>query len=675
VKFLRDTGVVDESGAELWLKQADYVPFYREDNQGNLVHPKVFGGLHTASQFKSVGKSSEDLNIDMVTAIVNNIDAAIAMGMKNVAQQRIIRDQIRLGLAKLIKPGETVGNRNAVNFKVNGKRYTAIIEDPIVYQSLLPVDEISLDGLFGKMLIGPAQLLRGAIVRMPDFMASTMLRDAISTSVLTGAKIIPLVDTARNFFGDMESLKRKGVIGTYDLKVDPDSIRSYYKKESERRKMPFGVNWKNPIMAAWDAAEKMTIRADGATRMAVYNDILARTGNEAEAQYQALNVMNFGRRGRNKVLRLITALSPFINARIQGQYKTWQAGTGQIGAIYETDANGRPVRTTSSQKNIGRFAFRSGILLGLTFLYWSMMHDEEEYINASPEIRDNNYIIPIRKADPDNGDSGLSLKIPIPFDVGVLFKSIPERFLSLMSGQDSYRDFSQSMKRQLYSATSIAPPQAVLPPIEAFVLNKSLYTGRPVVPTHMKNLLPEQQTTFYTNKAIEDAANLMGMSPMKLEHLFDGYFGTLGVYFFQTLDSVYRQGGEKKPGLAWYQYPVVRRFFTTANQPGLQNQLYDLADYMDGITQTMNKLEKDGRYDELATFYAKHGYVYEMRKDVNYIEKQVKKLRDERKIIEQMDIDPESKRVLIEQINNQINAELTTIPMYRREVFGSPRQE
>jgi hypothetical protein len=675
IQYLKDTGSIDEEGAQLWKKQADYIPFYREDEKGELQFPKVFRGMHTSNQFKSVGNSDKALNVDMISAITGNINAAIMMGMKNVAQQRIIRDQIRLGLAKLIKPGETVGNRNAVNFKVNGKRYTAIIEDPIVYQSLLPVDEISLDGLFGKMLIGPAQLLRGAIVRMPDFMASTMLRDAISTSVLTGAKIIPLVDTARNFFGDMESLKRKGVIGTYDLKVDPDSIRSYYKKESERRKMPFGVNWKNPIMAAWDAAEKMTIRADGATRMAVYNDILARTGNEAEAQYQALNVMNFGRRGRNKVLRLITALSPFINARIQGQYKTWQAGTGQIGAIYETDANGRPVRTTSSLKNFGRFAFRSGILLGLTFLYWSMMHDEEEYINASPEIRDNNYIIPIRKADPDNGDSGLSLKIPIPFDVGVLFKSIPERFLSLMSGQDSYRDFSQSMKRQLYSATSIAPPQAVLPPIEAFVLNKSLYTGRPVVPTHMKNLLPEQQTTFYTNKAIEDAANLIGMSPMKLEHLFDGYFGTLGVYFFQTLDSVYRQGGEKKPGLAWYQYPVVKRFFTTANQPGLQNQLYDLADYMDGITQTMNKLEKDGRYDELATFYAKHGYVYEMRKDVNYIEKQVKKLRDERKIIEQMDIDPESKRVLIEQINNQINAELTTIPMYRREVFGSPRQE
>ena len=41
-----------------------------------------------------------------------------------------------------------------------------------------------------------------------------------------------------------------------------------------------------------------TTRADAATRKAVYDDVLARTGSEQEAAFQALESMNFGRRGR-----------------------------------------------------------------------------------------------------------------------------------------------------------------------------------------------------------------------------------------------------------------------------------------------------------------------------------------------------------------------------------------
>jgi hypothetical protein len=44
-------------------------------------------------------------------------------------------------------------------------------------------------------------------------------------------------------------------------------------------------------------------------------------------------------------------------------------------------------------------------------------------------------------------------------------------------------------------------------------------------------------------------------------------------------------------------------------------------------------------------------------------------LRDQRKIIEQMDIDPEAKRQQIEQINMMISATLTSVPMYRKMAY------
>lgn len=669
VKYLKDTGVIDDAGAQLWMKQSDYIPFYREDKNGNLIHPKVFGGLHTAGQFKAVGKSSEDLNVDMVTAIVNNIDTAIAMGMKNVAQQRIIRDQINLGLASVLKQGETVGNRNSVSFKIAGKRYTAIIEDPLIYESMLPANEIPMDGLFGTMFRFPANLLRELIIRDPGYMVANMFRDTLSSYVITGAEVVPLWGTAKGFAGDIEKLRKLGVIGGYDLRMDKNGVRDFYDKEAKKMGMVAGVNWLNPVMAAWDVLGRISERSEAATRLAVYEDILKRTGNEVEAQYQALSVMNYGRRGNNPLLRMITALVPFLNARIQGLDKLYQATTGRVGAKYKTDTSGKVIPEVQRRKNFARFLFRAGLITGITAMYYAMVSDDDEYENASPEIRDNYYIIPVMKGDTESGEPGLSVRLPIPFEIGIMFKVIPERLIAGIYGDDTSKDFKDSMKRALFSTLAMNPtPQAILPIAEAMV-NKDLYTFRPVVPTYMENLLPEQQKTFYTNVLAEDIANKMGFSPMKVDHVLRGYGGTLGGYFMQAIDSMARENEMVLPATEWYQKPFIKRFFATANQPGLQNKFYELKDDVDGITQTINRLNEEGRYDELATFYATNGHMYEMRKDLNYLEKQITRLRDQRKIIEQMDIDPESKRQQIEQINMMISATLTSVPMYRKMAY------
>jgi hypothetical protein len=363
---------------------------------------------------------------------------------------------------------------------------------------------------------------------------------------------------------------------------------------------------------------------------------------------------------------------------MQGLDKLYQASQGRIGAQYDIGPSGSVQRTASQRKNFQRFAARAAIITAMTVLYHSMIEDDDEYLTASPEIRDNYYIIPLLKGDVASGEPGFSMKLPIPFEIGILFKVIPERLLEMAKGEDTPRDFVQSMTRQVKSTLGVNLPQAMLPLYEAYVSNNDSFTGRPVIPTYMENLLPEQQQSFYTNQAIAKAAEFVGMSPMKMEHVASGYFPGVGAYFLQALDSTVRefQGPEMaKPALQWFQYPVVKRFFTTANQPGLQNQFYDLKDQVDGITQTMNKLEEQGRYEELAVFYAKNGHKFDMRSDLNPLERQIGKLRDERKIIEQMPIDPEDKRELIEQLNMQINASLLTVPMYRQEAFGKGDRE
>ncbi len=200
VKFLRDTGMIDDAGAQLWLQQSDYFPFYRTDKTGkDISHPKVFGGLTSATNLRALKGGEEAIDVPLMEAILTNLDSAIAMGMKNVAQQRIVRDMINIGLGRMVQPGQNIEGQPAVTFKISGKKYAAFIDDPLVFQSMQTVPEVEMDGLLGNLFRTPAVVLRELITREPGYMVANMLRDTASAVLTTGANIIPVVDTVRNF--------------------------------------------------------------------------------------------------------------------------------------------------------------------------------------------------------------------------------------------------------------------------------------------------------------------------------------------------------------------------------------------------------------------------------------------------------------------------------------------
>jgi hypothetical protein len=162
----------------------------------------------------------------------------------------------------------------------------------------------------------------------------------------------------------------------------------------------------NPMTAPtslWEALEKGTTASDMATRIEVYKRTLEDTGNEAEALHRALEVMNFNRKGSSPVIRILTAAIPFLNARMQGLDVLYRASFGEMN---NKDA-------AMIQK---RFIVRGLTMAALSAMYWTLTHDDEEYKKQEQETKDNNWLIP-----------SLGIKIPIPFEIGVIFKVIPER--------------------------------------------------------------------------------------------------------------------------------------------------------------------------------------------------------------------------------------------------------
>ena len=213
-------------------------------------------------------------------SIVKNTAAAIDLGMRNVAQQRIARDMQKLQLARQVKYG-TQGP-DIVTLKVRGKPVSFRIYDPLILDSMTAIDGSGIEEI-SQIFFGPAStLLRETVTRTPGFMLANMLRDGKDAFCFCDFRL-QLCPSDRNnqgFFSNINNLERTGVIGGYDFKVDQRDIGKTFREEAERRKrngMPV-----NMFKTLWDASGRLTTRSDAATRQAVYDEVYARTGNEAE---------------------------------------------------------------------------------------------------------------------------------------------------------------------------------------------------------------------------------------------------------------------------------------------------------------------------------------------------------------------------------------------------------
>ena len=108
-----------------------------------------------------------------------------------------------------------------------------------------------------------------------------------------------------------------------------------------------------------------------------------------------------------------------------------------------------------------------------TIAYAAMMQDDDAYKNASLRDRLQNWFIRIPGVDEP-------IKVPIPFEVGLIFKALPEAVL-LMNKEDEDATKVLAAMGGLVAMSSpvgvsTVVPQAVKPIVEG-VMNKSFYNG------------------------------------------------------------------------------------------------------------------------------------------------------------------------------------------------------
>jgi hypothetical protein len=438
-----------------------------------------------------------------------------------------------------------------------------------------------------------------------------------------------------------EALLDAGIIGGYELSQNVEQSGASLARDLDKKAGKKDPILMRPFTSLWGALETGTTASDAATRSLVYERVLAETGNEAEALYRALEVMNFNRKGNSPLIRVLTAAVPFFNARLQGLDLFYRAARGKM--------------NTNDAKAIQRkFWLRGLTMFGLSAMYYMMVADDEDYKKQEQETKDGNWLIP-----------RLGIRIPIPFEVGVLFKVMPERITAVLAGNDTGKDLVDSTVRNLVNTFAFNPiPQTVKPVFEA-ATNFSFFTMRPIVGQGMGDVAPEFQVGPGTSKIAEIMGKQLGISPMKVDHVIKGYTGTMGTYMVDATDLVMEQFGDStKANKRFEQLPVIKRFAIDPEARGTVTSYYELKDSVDTFTRTSNLLEKTSKPEEFLEYVQKNAGMLGVKDYVLGMEKEMKQLRDMRRTITSSNMDGEQKKDMLITINraeNNLTANIQTV--------------
>jgi len=585
VGFLEQSGAISKAHAARLTKENDYVPFYREQNGVALLTiggetPIRIGSIAEQPYLHELVGGDRPI-LDFLTSSVQNTALITDMGLRNLATKNSMNELEDIKLAQ-IRPGPGTADTKTVRFKVDGDDYHAIVDTD---EAGVPAD-LLVKGMQGiptqlpalvRALGVPATWLRRAVTLSPTYAARQIFRDSLAAPLLSGADFVPVLGALKELgkSATKSTLEKRGVTGGQVFAGGSSS-------EAMTKILNDMLTGKGNIGALIAKAEALNMEADAATRRAQYNSYIKQGLSEMEATLMALESMNFNKRGASPSAHMANSLIPFFNSQIQGLNVLYKALTGKLPF---------DKRLKIQEKLITRGA----LMFGASLAYAAMMQDDEAYKNATPEQKYGNWFIRIPGIDEP-------IKFPVPFEVGYLFKALPEALYNSMANEngseEAFKAFRTIILQTIPGGSSYFIPQAIKPAIE-YGMGKSFYTGRDILSRREQAVLPEQQFRESSSEISKMLGSGLGLSPIKIEALVSGYTGTMGLALMQVLSMGVPTGeSPEKTTKRLSDMPVIGSSFQPNDAGGIINAVYERMNDVKKVKTTVDRMLSEGRVAE-----------------------------------------------------------------------------
>ena len=409
------------------------------------------------------------------------------------------------------------GKDNIVSMWRNGKQEFYEIH-PDLYEAFNGIDPLKL-GPIGKVFAPFARMLRlGATGLKFSFgFARNPFRDALSYAVFSKRKNATVFDPIKGYYKDIvckpgELTWRFKAMGgglSGQIGFDRSSVQNTYDEMLDKKLGKIGKVLqvvKHPVNTLADIISITEMGPRSAEIEASYKKYTSEkwlkdhpNWTEEDAYVQAFLdaqdvTVNFTKSG--KWAKQLNQVVAFFNVAIRGPEKLYRS------------FRERPIQTMV--KGIAWLALPA-------ILNWHRNKDKDWYKNLPPAYKYNNMWFEI-------GDN--IYRLPIPFELGMVFMSAPQAFLDTYQGKDD-----QAIKglMELGKAQIPVPMPSLLSPAYEVAKNKN-WLGNPIESPGMQYLYPTERKRDYTSKlavALSKGADEIGikLSPIQIDHLIDGYSG------------------------------------------------------------------------------------------------------------------------------------------------------
>lgn len=563
------TGVMSKDVADE-LAKGDYIGFYRVNNNGVVElmmggsRPVRVGNIIDQPYLKELVGGKQHI-LPFFASMAQNTSLMMHMALKNMQHTNTAYMFQDLGLGKIHSvPEGKEPPQGKLRFKQNGQDYW-FAEDADAFDKMDVPFDLVMQGLQGvktavpalvKAMAIPANILRKTVRRIPIYTLRQTIRDPSHAWLTTGGNFVPILSTWKEMYRGFTkqsktqlSLKEAAVIGNNVYSGDAEGVAEMLRTlSSDPSKF-------SQVMMKLD---ELAMQGEAATRAVLYDDFRKRGMSHVEALLNTVETMNFSRRGTSASLHWLSQMTPFFNAQIQGLDAAYRALRG---------------KTTFEEKLNARNALlkRGALMAASTMAYALMMEDDETYKNSTPEERYGNWFVRVPGTE-------TTVKVPIPFELGLIFKSLPEALINVAYGDKKASEAAKALAKQVYMSSPFGVPTAVKGPLEV-MFNYNMYSDQPIETAHERTLDTDQRYRSSTT----ELAKLLGktglISPVQIDHLIRSYTGSLGILTASMANFALRpisgRTDVEPPDMSLTDVPVIGTAFQPTTGRGMVNAVFD----------------------------------------------------------------------------------------------------
>ena len=578
VDKLVESGLWTPDEAEFLLSNADYVPFFREDQLENGKGPKEFmRSLQVQAKERRLKGSAKPVN-DIFDNMIRWTQYAVNRSVRNRSALSLATTAESVGLARKVEG--TKDGDNVVRVWDGGQEQYYDMEDPMFMEAFQGLESVSIPTI--RWMAKMADILRSSVVLNPLFAVSQIPQDSFAAMFSSGLKpqfalTIPFravkefIQTLRGKSTAHEELKNFGVVGVRD-----------FSSAMVRLDTEIAAGLK-PAKGLWgkvkDQLSHFAMASDNAVRQATYTAALDQGLSKAEALEKSFEIFNVRRRGTSQMLSFAGQVIPFFNAYLAAQNVAYRTITGVGTSPTERDAAYKVLFGTTAS------------VFALSILYAMMNGDDEDYMSKPTPTRDRLLMIP-----------GTGMSIPLRADLYALPKVVAEHTYMILTdkGYSDGAKFRASLKSLL--ATSLLSPTPVpqaVKPLAEVLTNYDFFQQKPLVGTYQKKKEIERQFDDNTSELAKVFGQSGLISPIAVDHLVRGLFGSAGgLVLYATNPFLWNitSPNTPRPSVSMQDalatIPNASGFITKEYETGLKKDFFALKEEVDRAANTLTDLKQ-----------------------------------------------------------------------------------